>query len=355
MDKFMPKTIEQLNAEFEARMEKAKQDELNAAAEKAAAEIKAAEEARKAEEARAVAKAKAAAEARAAAEAKAAEEARRVEERSYDSVIDNSVISANELEPVEDDFEETYSGEEEVSVEESEPEVKEVPVEKQKNEYGEPDPHGYFGAPIDKSRPRKNLFEETASKVEPKFDFERTSDYSGAMLQNGFKPQKDKFKGARIFTTVLIVIIAVVSLVTALLCVAAAHPDKFLLDRGLAVCSENVAGSNIKSGSLCLTRRRIRGRSCAVQARRQIRICVRFVRARGCFNSRARHALRAVYRQVHLECHEHVDCLRLLSSRGDTHHPDNQARGVQRAGGERHRRSQEQEEPQITKNQEPHG
>ena len=127
----MPKTIEQLNAEFEARMEKAKQDELNAAAEKAAAEIKAAEEARKAEEARAAAEAKAAAEARAAAEAKAAEEARRVEERSYDSVIDNSVISANELEPVEDDFEETYSGEEEVSVEESEPEVKEGPVEKQ--------------------------------------------------------------------------------------------------------------------------------------------------------------------------------------------------------------------------------
>lgn len=112
MDKFMPKTIEQLNAEFEARMEKAKQDELNAAAEKAAAEIKAAEEARKAEEARA------------AAEAKAAEEARRVEERSYDSAIDNSVISANELEPVEDDFEETYSGEEEVSVEESEPKLK---------------------------------------------------------------------------------------------------------------------------------------------------------------------------------------------------------------------------------------
>lgn len=28
MDKFMPKTIEQLNAEFETRMEKAKQDEL---------------------------------------------------------------------------------------------------------------------------------------------------------------------------------------------------------------------------------------------------------------------------------------------------------------------------------------
>ena len=59
MDKFMPKTIEQLNAEFEARMEKAKQDELNAAAEKAAAEIKAAEEARKAEESRAAAEAKA--------------------------------------------------------------------------------------------------------------------------------------------------------------------------------------------------------------------------------------------------------------------------------------------------------
>ncbi len=244
MDKFMPKTIEQLNAEFEERMEKAKQDELNAAAEKAAAEIKAAEEARKEEEARA------------AAEAKAAEEARRVEERSYESAIDSSVISANELEPVQEDFEEAYSGEEEVYVEEPEPENKEEePVKKQENEYGEPDPHGYFGAPIDKSRPRKTLSEETASKVEPKFDFERTSDYSGAVLQNGFKPQKDKFKGARIFTTVLIVIIAVVSLVTALLCVAAAHPDKFLLDRGLAVCSENVAGSNIKSGSLCLTRR----------------------------------------------------------------------------------------------------
>ena len=39
MDKFMPKTIEQLNAEFEARMEKAKQDELNEAAEKAAAAL----------------------------------------------------------------------------------------------------------------------------------------------------------------------------------------------------------------------------------------------------------------------------------------------------------------------------
>lgn len=244
MDKFMPKTIEQLNAEFEERIEKAKQDELNAAAEKAAAEIKAAEEARKEEEARA------------AAEAKAAEEARRVEERSYESAIDSSVISANELEPVQENFEEAYSGEEEVYVEEPEPENKEEdPVKKQENEYGEPDPHGYFGAPIDKSRPRKTLSEETASKVEPKFDFERTSDYSGAMLQNGFKPQKDKFKGARIFTTVLIVIIAVVSLVTVLLCVAAAHPNKFLLDRGLAVCSENVAGSNIKSGSLCLTRR----------------------------------------------------------------------------------------------------
>ena len=39
MDKFMPKTIEELNAEFEARMEKAKQDELNAVAERAAEEI----------------------------------------------------------------------------------------------------------------------------------------------------------------------------------------------------------------------------------------------------------------------------------------------------------------------------
>lgn len=245
MDKFMPKTIEELNAEFEARMEKAKQDELNAAAERAAAEILEAERMRAAHNA----------------EEKA--EARRVEERSYESALDSS-ISATELEPTRDDFEDSYSGEDEVPAEEpvktepaeTEPEkVEAEPVQKTENEYGEPDPHGYFGAPIDKSRPRQTLSEETAAKVEPKFDFERTSDYSGAMLQDSFKPKKDKFKGARIFSVVLIIIIAVVSLFTALLSVAAAHPDKFLLDRGLAVCTDDIMGSNIKDGSLCLTRR----------------------------------------------------------------------------------------------------
>lgn len=245
MDKFMPKTIEELNAEFEARMEKAKQDELNAAAERAAEEILEAERMRAAHNA----------------EEKA--EARRVEERSYESALDSS-ISATELEPTGNDFEDSYSGEDEVPTEESvktepaetEPEkVEAEPVQKTENEYGEPDPHGYFGAPIDKSRPRQTLSEETAAKVEPKFDFERTSDYSGAMLQDSFKPKKDKFKGARIFSVVLIIIIAVVSLLTALLSVAAAHPDKFLLDRGLAVCTDDIMGSNIKDGSLCLTRR----------------------------------------------------------------------------------------------------
>lgn len=245
MDKFMPKTIEELNAEFEARMEKAKQDELNAAAEKAAEEILEAERMRAAHNA----------------EEKA--EARRVEERNYESALDSS-ISATELEPTRDDFEDSYSGEDEVPAEEpvktepaeTEPEkVEAEPVQKTENEYGEPDPHGYFGAPIDKSRPRQTLSEETAAKVEPKFDFERTSDYSGAMLQDSFKPKKDKFKGARIFSVVLIIIIAVVSLLTALLSVAAAHPDKFLLDRGLAVCTDDIMGSNIKDGSLCLTRR----------------------------------------------------------------------------------------------------
>lgn len=245
MDKFMPKTIEELNAEFEARMEKAKQDELNAAAERAAEEILEAERMRAAHNA----------------EEKA--EARRVEERSYESALDSS-ISATELEPTRDDFEDSYSGEDEVSAEEpvktepaeTEPEkVEAEPVQKNENEYGEPDPHGYFGAPIDKSRPRQTLSEETAAKVELKFDFERTSDYSGAMLQDSFKPKKDKFKGARIFSVVLIIIIAVVSLLTALLSVAAAHPDKFLLDRGLAVCTDDIMGSNIKDGSLCLTRR----------------------------------------------------------------------------------------------------
>lgn len=245
MDKFMPKTIEELNAEFEARMEKAKQDELNAAAERAAEEILEAERMRAAHNA----------------EEKA--EARRVEERSYESALDSS-ISATELEPTRNDFEDSYSGEDEVPAEEpvktepaeTEPEkVEAEPVQKTENEYGEPDPHGYFGAPIDKSRPRQTLSEETATKVEPKFDFERTSDYSGAMLQDSFKPKKDKFKGARIFSVVLIIIIAVVSLFTALLSVAAAHPDKFLLDRGLAVCTDDIMGSNIKDGSLCLTRR----------------------------------------------------------------------------------------------------
>lgn len=243
MDKFMPKTIEELNAEFEARMEKAKQDELNAAAERAAEEILEAERMRAAHNA----------------EEKA--EARRVEERSYESALDSS-ISATELEPTQDDFEDSYSGEDEVPAEESvktepaETEPAETePVQKTENEYGEPDPHGYFGAPIDKSRPRQTLSEETAAKVEPKFDFERTSDYSGAMLQDSFKPKKDKFKGARIFSVVLIIIIAVMSLLTALLSVAAAHPDKFLLDRGLAVCTDDIMGSNIKDGSLCLTRR----------------------------------------------------------------------------------------------------
>lgn len=245
MDKFMPKTIEELNAEFEARMEKAKQDELNAAAERAAEEILEAERMRAAHNA----------------EEKA--EARRVEERSYESALDSS-ISATELEPTGADFEDSYSGEDEVPAEEpvktepaeTEPEkVEAEPVQKTENEYGEPDPHGYFGAPIDKSRPRQTLSEETAAKVEPKFDFERTSDYSDAMLQDSFKPKKDKFKGARIFSVVLIIIIAVVSLLTALLSVAAAHPDKFLLDRGLAVCTDDIMGSNIKDGSLCLTRR----------------------------------------------------------------------------------------------------
>lgn len=245
MDKFMPKTIEELNAEFEARMEKAKQDELNAAAERAAEEILEAERMRAAHNA----------------EEKA--EARRVEERSYESALDSS-ISATELEPTGADFEDSYSGEDEVPAEEpvktepaeTEPEkVEAEPVQKTENEYGEPDPHGYFGAPIDKSRPRQTLSEETAAKVEPKFDFERTSDYSGAMLQDSFKPKKDKFKGARIFSVVLIIIIAVVSLLTALLSVAAAHPDKFLLDRGLAVCTDDIMGSNIKDSSLCLTRR----------------------------------------------------------------------------------------------------
>ena len=157
MDKFMPKTIEELNAEFEARMEKAKQDELNAVAERAAEEILEAERMRAAHNA----------------EEKA--EARRVEERSYESALDSS-ISATELEPTQDDFEDSYSGEDEVPAEESvktepaetEPEkVEAEPVQKTENEYGEPDPHGYFGAPMtraDRVRPSRRKLRPKLSR-----------------------------------------------------------------------------------------------------------------------------------------------------------------------------------------------
>lgn len=88
-------------------MEKAKQDELNAVAERAAEEILEAERMRAAHNA----------------EEKA--EARRVEERSYESALDSS-ISATELEPTRNDFEDSYSGEDEVPAEEP---VKTEPAE----------------------------------------------------------------------------------------------------------------------------------------------------------------------------------------------------------------------------------
>lgn len=226
MEKFTPKTIDELNAEFEARMEEQR-------APKAAAEPT----------------------------ASPAEE-----EKSCADALDSAAICANDLETKPDEYTAKYSGKAFVGTESqhveswqfgAEPPAKadEEPRKRQENEYGEPDPHGYFGAPIDKSRPRRMLSEETSAKMEPKFDFERTSDYSGAMLQNSFTQKKDKFKGARIFTTVLIVIIAVVSLLTAAICLASAHPGKFIFGRSVVVCENGLMGSNISAGSLCIVRK----------------------------------------------------------------------------------------------------
>ncbi len=213
MDKFTPKTIEELNAEFEARIAKKQEEQRIAELEKQLEE----------------------------------EKKRVVEEMSYASALDNAVITATEL---EDDT--AYSGEE-LPDETPAQEDTSIP-EQQGNEYGEPDPHGYFGAPIDKSRPRKTLSEETVAKVEPKFDFERTSDYSGAMLQSGFKKEKKKHRGAKAVCAVLIAIILVVSALTAAVCVASANPEKFVLGRSLLVCEYGVPGSNISEGSLCLVK-----------------------------------------------------------------------------------------------------
>lgn len=230
MEKFTPKTIDELNAEFEARMEEQR-------AHKTAAKPAASPAA---------------------------------EEKSCAGLLDSAAICANDLEAEPDEYAEKYYSEEVVetgprtaeseqsdsgSSQEISAKTDEEPRKRQENEYGEPDPHGYFGAPIDKSRPRRMLSEETSAKMEPKFDFERTSDYSGAMLQNSFTQKKDKFKGARIFTTVLIVIIAVVSLLTAAICLASAHPGKFIFGRSVVVCENGLMGSNISAGSLCIVRK----------------------------------------------------------------------------------------------------
>lgn len=208
MDKFTPKTIDELNAEFEAKIAKKQEEQRATELEKQ----------------------------------RAAEQRRAVEEVSYRSALDNSVITANEFESHT-----ACSG-------------KDLPTTavpeatKQENEYGEPDPHGYFGAPIDKSRPRKTLSDETVAKVEPKFDFERTSDYSGVMLQNGFRKEKKKHKGAKAVCAVLISLILIVSALTAVACVASANPGRFVLGRSLLVCEYGVPGSNISEGSLCVVK-----------------------------------------------------------------------------------------------------
>lgn len=213
MDKFTPKTIDELNAEFEARIAKKQEEQRAAELEKQ----------------------------------RAAEQRRTVEEVSYASAFDNAAITATEFETNT-----AYSGEDMSADSEEEKAEPASEPKKQENEYGEPDPHGYFGAPIDKSRPRNTLSDETAAKLEPKFDFERTSDYSGAMLQNGFRKNKKEHKGAKAVCAVLIAIILVLSALTAAVCVASANPGKFIVGRSVLVCEYGVAGSNISEGSLCV-------------------------------------------------------------------------------------------------------
>lgn len=124
------------------------------------------------------------------------------------------------------------------------------------------------------------------------------------------------------------------SLFTALLSVAAAHPDKFLLDRGLAVCTDDIMGSNIKDGSLCLTRRASAASADEVAMYKlggKYGFAFGSAASHGRFRSRRSHALRTVLRQVYSERHKYVAGLRLLGARGYTRHNDNQDRGFRQA------------------------
>lgn len=254
MDKFTPKTIDELNAEFEARIAKKREEQRAAELEKKRAQ-ELEEQHRAEQERQRIAELEAQRQAEQEKQRAAEQQKRQVEEHewttesvNYASAFENAIITATEFETST-----VYSGDD-ASADEKELAEPSPEPKKQENEYNEPDPHGYFGDPIDKSRPRSTLSDETAAKLEPKFDFERTSDYSGAMLQNGFKKKKKSHRGARAVCAVLIAVILVLSALTAAACVASANPGQFIAGRSVLVCEKGVPGTNIAPGSLCLVK-----------------------------------------------------------------------------------------------------
>lgn len=125
---------------------------------------------------------------------------------------------------------------------ESEKEIKaELPKEA---EYTEPDPKGFFGPPIEKN------FKKEKAIIEPKFDFEKTADYSGAQLKKGFKLKSGKSKVGKRILTAAIIVVAVISLVVGVTAFATAEPGRFLLGKGLLICEEAVENTNLTEGTL---------------------------------------------------------------------------------------------------------
>ena len=164
-----------------------------------------------------------------------------------ESVASFSTISADDIEP--DIHAEVFEPEQAAAPTET---VSEASAEEKPSEawHNEPNPTGYFGPPIEKSNKS-----EHKPKIEPKFEFEKTSDYTGAKLQKSFVQEKKPHRGAKIFLNVLITIIVIVSLLTGLTAVATAEPGRFLFDRGLIICRHTVYGSNVSADMLLFTKK----------------------------------------------------------------------------------------------------
>ena len=207
MENFKPKTLEELNAEFALRL-------AHPAQEQAVVELP--------------------------------------DEQNFsgesESVASFGTISADDIEP--DIHAEVFEPEQAAAAPTET--VSEAPAEEEPSEswHNEPNPTGYFGPPIDKSSKV-----EHKPKIEPKFEFEKTSDYTGAKLQKSFVQEKKPHRGAKIFLNVLITVIVIVSILTGLTAVATAEPGRFLFDRGLIICRHTVDGSNVSAGMLLFAKK----------------------------------------------------------------------------------------------------